>query len=185
MLVYFHGTTHPSLSSFEMCVPEFGECNQPVKGIWLSQHSDGAKKHASIVKSKRGAANAYIYKVTLKTCTKLSDATRSALPDNLFKNFRSTRPFFMRPFTNNKNWYSKFDRLANSALCRKNIGPADCATNRIIDLCLSSNIDGILNPVVSINRDGSVIGINEPMYGESLLLLNLQKVVSLELVETI
>lgn len=46
-------------------------------------------------------------------------------------------------------------------------------------------MDGILNPLFIVHKNGSTVGVNEPMYGESLLLLNIQKVLSVKLVDTV
>lgn len=185
MHVYYHGTTHSSLSAFQFGIQGVGECSQPVNGVWLSQRLEGAENHAALVKYKRNTTNAYIYEITLTPCTKIADATEPNLPDSFFKNFRSTRPLYIRPFIKNNNWYSKFYRLATSEIHHACHSTEEDVTNRIIELCKISDIDGILNPVVSINNDGSVININEPMYGKTLLLFNLTKVASIKLVKTI
>lgn len=185
MIVYYHGTTQPSLTSFQIGIPGVGESDQPVHGIWLSERIEGAQYHANLVKDKRETASAYIYEVTLMSCTNTSDATQSYLPDELFDNFRKTRNHFLRPFTSNKNWYFQYDKIVNSALRRKHEVPADYATNRIIALCHRTGIDAIYNPVVILHPNGRAIDINDPRYGKSLLLLNLNKVVSINLVKTI
>jgi hypothetical protein len=63
--------------------------------------------------------------------------------------------------------------------------PDEIARNNIIEICNRVRMDGYLNPLVVINPDGSSVGINEPMYGESLLLINTKKVDSISLIKTV
>ncbi|MFA0719473.1 hypothetical protein AB4622_26350 [Vibrio splendidus] len=184
-LVYFHGTSEPNLIQFKLGVKGVGECKTPVNGIWLSEKLAGARWHAGRASNVNKTANGFVYKIELKPCLIVADATQDSLAPLLFENYKRTQSFIKKLILKNDCWYSKFDAEANSKLRKKYIVPDELARNNIIEICNKVEMDGYLNPLVEIRPDGSSVSINEPMYGESLLLINTKKVDSISLVETV
>lgn len=183
--IYYHGTTAPNLKNFELGIKNVGECTDPVRGIWLSEYIDGARWHAGRASNIRKTKFGFVYQVTLGPCTLVADATQSSLPAALYENYKATKPLLKRLFLKNNFWYWRFDTDANLKLRKKYELPDEISRDNIINICSSIGMDGILNPLVIVHKNGSTVGLNEPMYGKSLLLLNMQKVLSIKLVDTI
>lgn len=183
--IYYHGTTASNLTSFELGIKNVGECTDPVSGIWLSEFIDGARWHAGRASSIRNTKNGFVYQVTLESCAMIADATQSSLPAALYENYKATKPLLKRLFLKNNFWYWRFDTDANLKLRKRYELPDEVSRDNIINICNRIGMDGILNPLVIVHENGSAVGSNEPMYGESLLLLNMQKVLSVKLVDTI
>jgi hypothetical protein len=177
-LVYFHGTSEPNLTEFKLGIKGVGECATP-------ESLAGAQWHAGRASTVNKTANGFVYKVVLKPCLIVADATQSSLEPRLFENYKRTLPFWKKLMLKNDCWYSRFDAHANSKLRKKYNVPDEIARNNIIEICNRVRMDGYLNPLVVINPDGSSVGINEPMYGESLLLINTKKVDSISLIKTV
>lgn len=183
--IYYHGTTASNLTNFKLGIKKVGECADPASGIWLSEHIGGARWHAGRASNIRNTKNGFVYQVTLGSCTLVADATESSLPAALYENYKSTKPLFNRLFLKNNFWYWRFDVDANLKLRKKYELPDEISRDNIINICNSIGMDGILNPLVIVHKNGSTVGVNEPMYGESLLLLNIQKVLSVKLVDIV
>tara|TARA_Y100000034_G_scaffold131088_1_gene191029 strand:- start:2006 stop:2830 length:825 start_codon:yes stop_codon:yes gene_type:complete len=184
-LVYFHGTSVSNLTEFKLGIKGAGECVTPINGIWLSEKLEGARWSAGRASNVNKTANGYVYKVTLKPCLIVADATQSSLDESLFESYKRSQPFLKRLMLKNDCWYSRFDVEANAKLRKKYKVPDEVARNNIIEICNKIKMDGYLNPLVVLNDDGSTTGVNEPMYGKSLLLINTSKVDSIELVESV
>ncbi|MBR7523344.1 hypothetical protein [Pseudomonas juntendi] len=181
---YYHGTTAKNLTSFKLGVKGFGECATPVKGIWLSEYRDGAEWQAVRARNIRESNNGFIYEVVLGACTVIADAVQSSLPDDQYAAYKSKKSILKRILLKNEHWYYRFDKDANSVLRKKYELPDEFSRDRIIDLCNDVGIDGIANPLVRL-LGKTVQSSNETMYGESVLLLNVNKVYSLRLVGTV
>ncbi|MCP2054863.1 UNVERIFIED_ORG: hypothetical protein J3D59_004723 [Pseudomonas fluorescens] len=180
-VVYYHGTSVPNLKRFKFKVKGKGECADPVSGIWLASRRAGAKWHAcSRIKN---ISAGYVYEVVLSPDSVVVDALASQLPSVTYTAYRSSLPFLKRTFSKNDNWYVKLYRQAERHLKADN-PTSDDIHEEIIQRCRTLGIDGILNPLVSVQLN-SVQGFNEGQYGTSLLWINLSKVISIKLLDVV
>lgn len=180
-MIYYHGTSVPSLKRFKFKVKGKGECADPVSGIWLTSSRAGAKWHAcSRIKN---ISAGYVYEVVIRPDSVIVDARASELPSVTYTAYRSSLPFLKRVFSKNENWYAKLYRQAKYQL-KANNPTSDDIREEIIQRCRALGIDGILNPLVSVHLN-MIQNFNEGQYETSLLWINLSKVKSLKLIDVV
>jgi len=182
-MIYYHGTIVSNLSKFEINLPNIGECIEPVNGIWLCSDINGASWHANRVKNIRDKEIGYVYEVEFfRHPLVIVNALDSKLSDEVYCSYLKSFSVWKRIFLSNSKWYYRFEKAAN----RKFKGHSDeKIRNEIIRISLACGIDGIINPLVSLNIDGTTNNHNDGVYGTTLLLINLNCKYSIKLVHTV
>lgn len=181
----FHGTTAPTIQRFQLGNSQYGETDEPVNAIWMSTSYEGAKWHAISVAGRiRNAQDVYVYEWRLTHDAKIADTRTPKLPADIHKQFvKRFRPLYLRiadrlPISIKRKILSDEMWFRDVLHALEKIGTEGYNEkfNGVIAICKDMGIDLLVAPSTTLNGNG-LAHWDEPKYGHTALLINLEKIV--------